>query len=367
MPSLCAMQNGVGAQADQAVQFLKAVLNFDYMNGENGEYRQNSTFEKIVNQPSRALVTAALYLGAAWAGKKVFDFASKHGVFQDMARPARAARPNQTRRPQNRRPVQHLQQRRPQNRPHNNQRPAQRPHAQRRPNRRPNQRPAVRPQQNRPVQAQRPQQNQQRPAQQQARGVRIAAPINGRQLNVIPQLAQLNGFYHMQSQTPFNGYRESCGFHALYNMAMIEAENNGQRVNNGAFQQALGNIAADGRIRMQGQNGNNRLTLRDILGRRGMSNTEAVRLARALHLSPVTVLANPRTGALRGRLAELQRANGPHAVHFLCNIPGHWVEISVVKNARGEQAMYLYDNLNTRPRSAQMVQQYVEAIYNAFF
>lgn len=367
----------LGAQFEGAATILKDIYTLKYLDGANGQHRDATILEKITNHPERALATAAIYGLTLFAAKKLYDFAEKRGIFSRifddlLNQPERPARP---RNPQpvvgpapHAQPVNHVQPApqvypaprvQPVNRPRNN-RPG--PRRGNRPQQRPNnqQRPAPQPA---PQAVPQPQNRRQDGVRQN--NVRIANPLPGQQLHLNGMPNNLPGFYHMRSATPYQGVRESCGINAAYNMALVEAQAAGRHVDNNAFNNALDNTVINRRIHIAGQprNQGNHQVLRDMLGRRGFSNNEIAGLARNFGLAPMVVLVNPRAlgpNAFNG-------AQGPQVAHFLCNVPGHWIAISVVRHVDGTQAMYLYDNLNGAARSVPEMRAYVEAIYNRFF
>lgn len=387
----------LGDRLEGAAAILKDIYTFKYLDGENGQHRNASLFEKISNNPARALATAAVYGVTLLVAKKLYDAAEKRGVFKRIfddltdqpERPARRINRQPVFGPAPQAPLDNARDRHPANRPHNrpnrpfdraqdrrhnrrNNRPqARNPHPVNQPGR-PNNRRQQRPNQQqpmpRPVQQPVPQQPAGQPFDraQDRRNVRIANPLPGQQLHLNGLPNHLPGFYHMRSATPYQGVHNSCGINAAYNMALVEAQVFGQQVDNNAFNNALNNLPINGRVRINGQprNQGNRQVLRDVLGRRGYTNDEITRLVRNLGLAPMSVLVNARAHGPNNRF---NGANGPQVQHFLCHVPGHWIAISVVRHADGTQAMYLYDNLNGHARSIPEMRAHVEAIYNRFF
>jgi hypothetical protein len=371
----------LGAQFEGAATVLRDIYSLKYLDGDKGQHRNAPILEKITHHPERALATVAVYGLTLLAAKKLYDFAEKRGIFNRIfddllnqpEQPARHRNPQPAVRPAPRaqpvlhvrpapqvRPAPRVQPARPVqqvNRPPHNGRGMRNPRRANRP-RTQNNRPQPRPN------------NQQRPAAQPApqphNNVRIANPLPGQQLHLNGLPNHLPGFYHMRSATPYQGVHQSCGINAAYNMALVEAQVAGRHVDNNAFNNALNNTALDRRIRIAGQprNQGNHQVLRDMLGRRGFSNNEIAGLTRNLGLAPMTVLVNARAHGPNNRF---NGANGPQVQHFLCNVPGHWISISVVRHADGTQAMYLYDNLNGHARSIPEMRAHVEAIYNRFF
>ena len=360
--------------------FIKNIFTLDYLNGEHGEHRNSSLIEKVTSHPDRALTTLAAYGLALFAAKKVYDFVDKAGVFDEViaSQPRRVARPQVRVVPapvpdqhdhdvdydendENRAPIQRPQPRSQIKNPVHNNKPSRgnkkrSKNKKRRPENRPVQNPIARPVQN-PVNRQPVNNPADRPvAAERHNNVRLANPLPGRQLDLLPRLP---GFYHMHSQTPYQGYQGSCGVQAAFNMALVEEHMTGRRITGQAFTAAQREVLPD-----PGKGG------------RGASNVEVVRLARRAGLAPVTVLhirnnaiiTLGRDGGNVARIAQdFHRTNGPRVAHFLCSVPGHWIAVSVARNGAGEMAMYLYDNLNHHARSIPEMRRHVENIYNRFF
>lgn len=304
---------------DDAIGYIKSIFTLEYLNGDKGEHRNSSLVEKITNHPDRALMTVAVYGLSLFVAKKLFDAADKAGIFNEVPAPLDRTRDRRTARPVPvyADPVQPAPgiPNRP-NRPNN-------------PNR----------QQQRPV-------NQ--PVNNPAPNAPVANPLNGQQLHILG--LNLPGFFHMQSHTPYDGVHNSCGVHATYNMARVETHVFGRHLNDQEFRQVQQAVYPG-------------------LGGRGASNRDVARMAQQLHLSPPTLLLgrNSDGAKVATSAAAFNRVNGPRVAHFLCQVPGHWISISVARNAQGEQAMYLYDNMNGHARSHEQMRQHVEAIYNRFF
>ncbi len=316
---------------ENAFNSFKNILSFEYMNGERGEYRNRSFQEKIVNQPGRALITAAVACGTAWVVKKLFDLAQKHGIFDEINRPAQFQPGLQQPRVGQVPPV-NFRNQQPVHGP-NNARPANQP------NYRPgNQRPANRPNNN-------PQVNQ---PVHNFNNVPVAGPFNGNQLNILG--LNLPGFYHMTSHTPYHGVHNACGVNAAFNMALVEAQLFGRPMDNERFREAQRAIFPG-------------------MGGRGASNHEVQAMVNRMGLAQMTLLLQnrPNVGGINGRAYMFRNTQGPRVAHFLCQVPGHWIAISVVRNQFGELAMYLYDNMNGAARNRDAMRRHVENVYNAFF
>jgi len=353
------------SKAESALSFMKNIYTLEYLDGNNGKYRNASLFNKIVRQPGRAITTAVVYGFSLWSLKLLYDVAEKQGVFESIkTHVARQTQERQQQAYQDRQRQRHemeMRQQRPLNQRPLNQRPL---------NQRPdggidnvsgNQNPAQTHNAN-PVRIN--------------NNVHIANPLPGRQLHVngIPNLP---GFYHMRSHTPYHGIPRSCGLHSTYNMAQVEARTLGRQMNDNAFDQIA-------RAVFPGLN----------MPRGGASNDNVARMAHRLGLAPVVVLGFNENDEIQrvGRevhvrhanqfgealvaaadedanraVQELRDAPGAHVAHFLCGVPGHWIAISVVKNADGAQAMYLHDNLNEQPVAIDHMRLHIENIYNRFF
>lgn len=386
-----------------AADTLKDIYSLKFLDGENGKDANAPILEKITNNPDRALITAAVYGLSLFAAKKLYDLADSYGVFD--AAPEQPVRPRARRPVVRNHPVQapldeqeddeyddadyHVRAPRfiqPQIRVAPEGEPTQKP--QRVPNSKPAQNNRKRKDrsskrdrkpkrntsrnrhENRPVNPQAPvapQRQQPAPVIDRA-NIRIANPMPGQQLHILNDLGNLNGFYHMHSATPYARVPHSCGVQSAYNMGLVQAHVFGRQMNDAAFDNALDDTIASNRVRIAGQPRNQgRVPLRNMIGRRGLSNTEVVGIAREAGLEPVTVLVNAQGGNIQHRAAEFHRAQGPHVVHFLCNVPHHWIAISVVRMADGSQAMYLFDNMNNAARSLPEMRAYVQAIHQRFF
>lgn len=388
-----AMQTGTAntMSLDGIGNFIKNIFTLDYLNGENGEFRNSTLLEKAAQNPDRAVTTVAAYALLLFAAKKAYDFADQAGIFDPVILPEPQARRRpayqmdrddadfeQTRitRPQvrvapdryenddrdeNRQPVQHPVANPVTRKPARNSKPGSKKTSKssrsNKPAKKQKQSRYVRPAQ-KPVNnpAPRPAAPDEAPVRQprdrRQEPVRIANPLPGQQvhLNGIPNLP---GFYHMLSQTPYHAVRDSCGVQSAYNMAQVEARTFGRQLDEQEFRRVQEATFPQ-------------------LGHRGASNTQVARMTRELGLGRMGLLLDARrnrggVATIEARAAEFHRANGPQVVHFLCEVPGHWIAISIVRNAAGEQAMYLYDNMNQQARSIPEMRQHVENVYNRFF
>lgn len=338
------------SKAERAFNTLKSIYTLEYLDGHNGKYRNASLLNKIVRQPGRAFATAAVYGLTFFAAKKLYDFADKQGVFESMKAQAQRAQTERALHDYRKRQREIFQQRNP-----GQENIVAAPDVPGRPG-----------------------------------NIGIANPLAGRQLQ-IPGIPRLRGFYHMESNMPhFLGLdqdgvflRGPCGIHSVYNMAQVEARIMGRQIPDEEFDEALQAAIPN---------------LREIHA--GTHALHVGEIAVRLNLAPVVALQFDRNGRIvtargadyeyvggeRERRAaeaaamigaaehdfrqaanEFHRAHGPRVAHFLCGIPGHWVAISVTRNAQGEQAMYLYDNLNEQAEELDHMRRHIENIYQRFF
>lgn len=331
---------------EHAFDFAKKVYTLEYLNGKNGEYRRSSFIEKVKNQPGRALLTAIVYGSSMVAVKLLCDVADSHGFWTNLKDHAQAVRQERDLQDYQNRQRERYQQ-------------------------------ALQEQQ---ADQELLDQNNVLPINPDGRNqIRFANPLPGGQLH-LNGIPRLQGFYHMQSNTPYHNVHDGCGVNVAYNMAFIEAHVHNRQVDQEEFDRILHQVFPQ-------------------VGQRGAYNDEVSLIAQRMNLAPVIELVCNRRGEIErlGRAVrinanvwneeqafqearmnaarddimqaarEFRRGNGIRVVHFLCGIPGHWVGISVTRNAQNQQAMYLYDNLNNRPHAVEQMRRHVENIYNHFF
>lgn len=330
------------SRAERAFNLIKSMYTLEYLDGENGKYRKATLLQKITRQPGRALATAAVYGLSFWSLKQVYHAADKHGLFDGVR--AQAAKERFESGLQAYREQQRTIYKQQKRQPQDNQIDKN-------------------PRVNGPDKGIMPLNN-----------VRIANPLPGYQL-AIPGIPDLPGFYHMQSNMPGRLQRDEdgdriagpCGIHAAWNMAQVESRTLGRQITEQDFAGAL------------------HAAIPNLRGKDGLNNTEVENIGAQLGLAPMRVFGFDRDGniILFGRAAhnfieaanqelarvaqEFRRTQGARVAHFLCGIPGHWIAISVTRNAAGEQAMYLYDNMNDQAGSINHMRRHIENIYNRFF
>ncbi len=331
--------------------FFKDVYTFEYLNGKKGEYRDASLIQKILRQPGRAIITAAVYGTSFLVLKTLYDIADQHGLFNEMRNAAERAKFEHGLGEYQERQREKFRQNPVRYRP-DNEFPA--------------------PEGNR---------------------FALATPIAGRQLRVM-NLPNLNGFYHMESNMPhqfqFNEDGERidgpCGIYSAYNIARLDCMIRGQQLRNEDFDRALRDAIPDLRM-IDRQGGASDLDVSNILAGLGIApliilgfnqNGDIQRIGREVWIQALgnhqeqqmafdQALVDAAEQDTVQAVRLFRNAAGPACAHFLCAIPGHWIAISVVKNAQGEQAMYLYDNLNEQPHAINQMRRHIENIYHRFF
>lgn len=199
-------------------------------------------------------------------------------------------------------------------------------------------------------------------------------PVAGACLSM-PFAPDLPGFYYMKCNTPYAYV--NCGLAALSSAARLEAEIYGQKFSESNFKQMQELIIPDYK--------NYQL----IPGTRKSAYTrqpEIEKLAHTLHLAPIPYLCirdteikikqaiSAKVGQLNdpditlNQIAQqLQQLSSPFAIHFMCQVPEHVFAISITRNAKGEQAMYLHDGLDDYAEEASYMRRYIEYLYNRFF